>query len=192
MLDETMKREYRALVPPKELKARVLSACRAAKKKRNAARRRMSALAACLLVVVGLSVYGLSPAPALSSEGKGLQNGTLAVTPYTIMLNDGKADRSVPFGVMPTTLQESVDNCILLTVERAAKVEVSCGTLYTYDAASNVTTDVGTVWQAQQGEQLYWHVDVTADDPKITLRTALHSKTFYLKIDDEEGWSLHT
>ena len=119
-----------------------------------------------------------------------MQNGSLAVTPYTILLNDGKTDRAMPFGVMPTTLQESVGDCILLTVDQAAKVEVSCGTLYTYDAASNVTADVGTVWEAEKGEQLYWHVDVAAGEAAITLRTALRSRTFYLEIN-EEGWSLH-
>ena len=72
---EEARAAYLSIVPPQALKARVLAACKAAKKKRAAVRRRMTAAAACLVLIAGLSVYGLSPVPTLSSQGQAMENG---------------------------------------------------------------------------------------------------------------------
>ena len=188
MFDETMKQEYRDLVPPKELKARVLSACRSARKKRAVTRRRWAGLAACLVVVISLSVYGFSPVPTLSSGDASLQNGTLALSWETVSAAQTSVRSAAPYGIAPASAGEDSRECIALTVDRAAVVEVSAGTLYVPDADAGTVTEVGGTWKARAGEELYWYVE-QAEGASITLRAAVRSTTLHLT-QSEEGWSL--
>lgn len=98
---EEAKAAYLSMVPPQALKARVLAACKAAKKKRAAVRRRMTAAAACLALIAGLSVYGLSPVPALSSQGQTMENGVLALTPQTIWVGGSTSGELQPTARSP-------------------------------------------------------------------------------------------
>ena len=189
MTDETMKRDYRTLQPPAELKARVLSACRAARKKRAALRRRAAGMAACLAVALCLSVYGFSPVPGLSSQGQAMENGALSLAPQTIWIGGAASQRTAsPYGVQPTALGETVDGCLALTVDRAARLTVSAGTLYAPDETGAVT-EAGETCRVSAGAEVYWQVDTAQEEATLTVRGPLRSVTYTLT-EGAEGWSL--
>ena len=186
---EEARAAYLSIVPPQALKARVLAACKAAKKKRAAVRRRMTAAAACLVLIAGLSVYGLSPVPTLSSQGQAMENGVLALTPQTIWVGEATSRGITTYGVQPTALGETVDDCLVLTVDRDVRISVSAGVLYAPDAESATVAEAGTSCQVSAGTELYWHIEEGTENATITVRAALRSVTFRLEAA-QDGWQL--
>ena len=79
MTEEQVKSQYRAIEAPRELRGRVLAACTAARKQRAGRRKRIASMAACFVVVLALSVYGFSPAPAVSCGGQTIDRGGVTV-----------------------------------------------------------------------------------------------------------------
>ena len=189
MTEEQVKSQYRAIEAPRELRGRVLAACTAARKQRAGRRKRIASMAACFVVVLALSVYGFSPAPAVSCGGQTIGRGGVTVAAETVALAGAAAQprTAMAFSIEPATVGDTVEDCVRVTFERKTQVSVDTGTLYRYDAQTEAATEAGTACEAAAGELLYWHIE--GERAVLTARTGLRSAKIEA-VRTDGGWTL--
>lgn len=184
MTELELKQAYLAQEPPAALKERVLSACRAAKARRAALCRRTAAAAACFALVLALSVYGLSPVPAVFSDGQMVGAAPVAVTERTIAASEEPQVNAALYSDGPAAMrmmEPLVEGCIPLTFDRAVSVTVSAGTLYRCDPRTGASTDEGGSCKVEAEETLYWQCNET--EAELTVRAGLRVRTLHLSAD---------
>lgn len=189
MTEEQVKSQYRSIEPPGQLRERVLAACAAARKQRSGRRKRIASMAACFVVVLALSVYGFSPAPAVSCGGQTIGRDGVTVASETVALAGAAAQprTATAFSIEPAAVGDTVEDCVSLTFERKTQVSVDAGTLYRFDAQTGAATEAGAVCEAVAGELLYWHIE--GDSAVLTAKTGLRSAKIEA-VRTNGGWIL--
>lgn len=189
MTEEQLKSQYRSIEPPEQLRERVLAACAAARKQRSGRRKRIASMAACFVVVLALSVYSFSPAPAVSCGGQIIGRGGVTAASETVALAGGAAQprTATAFSIEPAAVGDTVEDCVSLTFERKTQVSVDTGTLYRYDAQTGTATEAGTACDAAVGELLYWHIE--GERAVLSAKTGLRSAKIEA-VRTDGGWTL--
>ena len=189
MFDETTKDAYRSTVPPEGMKDRIMAACRTARSVRKRREKQFASLAACLVLVLGLSFYGFSPVPGVSSGGQVLTEGSMAVVRETVTVSSGPQSREAVAWTAEAGGEEAEEkSCIPLMIDRAASVQVSEGTLYLFDPLLGSALELGASADAEAGAQLYWQCDTEGAELKV--RSGVRSVTLHLGQTDGV-WQLY-
>ncbi len=190
MYDENVKNRYRSVTPPVGMKERVMTACYAAKKKRTRRQKRLVSFAACLMIVMGISVYGLSPKPVIYSGERMMENGVLPVAYEAIMVDPStgtmhgqkmKAVEAVNAGVV-------AEGCIPLRFDRAAAVKVSAGEMYLFDPITGMAQQMGTSCKVEPDMQMYWQCD-KEEAAVLTVRSGVRTVRLHL-MQNNDRWLL--
>ncbi len=116
MTEEQVKSQYRAIHAPQNLRGQVLAACAAARRQRAGQRKKFASMAACLAVVLCLSVYGLSPVPAIASGGQTVDRGGAAVAAETVDLFGGTQTRTAAVFALEPEGGSEIETCISLAI----------------------------------------------------------------------------
>lgn len=129
---------------------------------------RFAAMAACLLLVLGIALYGLRP-PTVLLDGTKVTAQPRAIGGET--------------AVMTMRLYEPVQVELTLKLPRETKIGVSAGTLVTQDGESTQTiTARGTV-------EVLWVIEDAAEDE--TYQMTIDSATLLLAHDASRGgWTI--
>ena len=210
MFDENVKTIYRNITPPAGMKQRVMASCRTAKQKRTRRQKQMVSFAACLMIVVGVSVYGFFPKPVIYSGEQTLENGVLPVAYESIDVDPaigvirGRKMLATHASEIRVVKEE---NCIPFQVDRTATVTVSKGKLYRLDPTTEIAQVMGTSCKVEPGMQMYWQcaaeepvasiqlysADDAADDPQTDAELEVHTDMRTVKlhlVQDNNQWFL--
>ena len=191
MFDETVKSAYQSIVPPEDMKGRVMTACRAAKKQRIRRQKQLASAAACFAVVLCMALYGFMPMPGLSSGVHTLEDGVLPVTFETAMGPESVQTWSSATVMTPSARVASagdpVENCIPLRLDRKATVTVSAGELYVMNGVSGISEPAGQKWTAEDAAQIYWQCN--EEDASLQISAGLRKMTLTL-VEEDGRWSL--
>ncbi len=187
MTEEQVKSQYRAIHAPQNLRGQVLAACAAARRQRAGQRKKFASMAACLAVVLCLSVYGLSPVPAIASGGQTVDRGGVAVAAETVDLFGGTQTRTAAVFALEPEGGSEIETCISLAFARAAKVSVSEGMLYRLNPETGAADEAGQTCRASADELLYWQIP--GDSAVLTARAGLRAVRIEA-VRSGDGWSL--
>ena len=179
MTEEQLKAAYLAEKPDQALRGRVLSACRLAKQRKAVHRRRLVSAAACFAVVLALSLYGFSPVPQISSGGVTIPESGLLLKTETLPAGGAHQPRMAMFSLG----SEEEEDGIALSLDHAAYVRVTAGTLYAVDAEQGLIP-LGREGDIPENTTFYWQGDGT-EAVQLTARAGL--RTVILELRTEDG-----